>query len=179
MVATEADAVFYIGWDVDGWNCDKNKSSRDALVVLDSDRTLSGQPWRGNLRTAINQANTTAEWVQALLDCCQVAYSPNDLPSVVLAIDTPLGFSQAFRQLINGEGAAGPIADSATNSYLYRRTARYLFEQGLAPLSPVKDMIGSQATKGMHTLARFAPRSTQVGVWQGATFVPKDGVEYG
>ena len=179
MNSTLGGFAIYIGWDVGGWNCDKNKSSRDALVVLDANRTLLGQPWRGNLCAAINQANTTAEWVQALLDCCQVAYSPNDLPSVVLAIDTPLGFSQAFRQQSNGEGAAGSIADSATNPYLYRRTARYLFEQGLAPLSPVKDMIGSQATKGMHALARFAPRSAQVGVWQGATFVPKDGGEYG
>lgn len=25
-----------IGWDVGGWNCDKNPSSRDALVVLDA-----------------------------------------------------------------------------------------------------------------------------------------------
>ena len=179
MQADVPSNALYIGWDVGGWNCDKNKSSRDALVVLDANRTLLGQPWRGNLRNAINQANTTAEWVQALLDCCQVAYSPDDLPPVVLAIDTPLGFSQAFRQLINGEGAAGPIADSATNPYLYRRTARYLFEQGLAPLSPVKDMIGSQATKGMHALARFAPRPTQVEVWQGLIEGQIDGVTKG
>ena len=24
----------FIGWDVGGWNCDKNPTSRDALVVL-------------------------------------------------------------------------------------------------------------------------------------------------
>ena len=118
MNSTLGGFAIYIGWDVGGWNCDKNKSSRDALVVLDANRTLLGQPWRGNLCAAINQANTTAEWVQALLDCCQVAYSPDDLPSVILAIDTPLGFLQAFRQLINGEGAAGPI-----DAPHYRRAA--------------------------------------------------------
>ncbi|MBY6210357.1 hypothetical protein KUV95_02230 [Microbulbifer agarilyticus] len=30
-------------------------------------------------------------------------------------------------------------------------------------------MIGSQATKGMHVLARFAPEITTAGVWQGGS----------
>ena len=35
--AADASALF-IGWDVGGWNCDKNPASRDALVVLDAGR---------------------------------------------------------------------------------------------------------------------------------------------
>lgn len=31
----------FIGWDVGGWNCDRNASSRVALVVLDSERNIS------------------------------------------------------------------------------------------------------------------------------------------
>ena len=27
---------FYLGWDVGGWNCDKNALSRDALVLLNA-----------------------------------------------------------------------------------------------------------------------------------------------
>ncbi|MCO6429103.1 hypothetical protein [Nitrosomonas communis] len=45
------------------------------------------------------------------------------------------------------------------------RTERLLFGQGLAPLSPVKDMIGSQASKGMHVLARFSRQIASCGVW--------------
>ena len=59
MNSTLGGFAIYIGWDVGGWNCDKNKSSRDALVVLDANRTLLGQPWRGNLCAAINQANVS------------------------------------------------------------------------------------------------------------------------
>ena len=32
-------------------------------------------------------------------------------------------------------------------------------------MSAVKDMIGSQATKGMHALAKFAPKLARCGVW--------------
>jgi hypothetical protein len=47
-------SVFYISWDVGGWNCEKNANSRDALAILDADLNLIGQPWRGNLTDAIN-----------------------------------------------------------------------------------------------------------------------------
>ena len=30
-------AYFSIGWDVGGWNCDKNQRSRDAIVILNPD----------------------------------------------------------------------------------------------------------------------------------------------
>lgn len=157
------DAIF-VGWDVGGWNCDKNASSRDALVVLDRERNILGRPWRGNLRVAINEAGSTQEWVQALLRLCEVDIQ-GDCPPVVMAIDTPLGFSQSFLQLITGRGAAGDIGSSASNPYLFRYTEHFLFRHGLKPLSPIKDMIGSQATKGMHVLARFAPEVAAAGVW--------------
>lgn len=41
MTATACSELF-IGWDVGAWNCDKNPISRDALVVLDSQRNLMG-----------------------------------------------------------------------------------------------------------------------------------------
>lgn len=167
MLSSIPTDTLYIGWDVGGWNCERNANSRDALVVLDAQCNLLGKPWRGNLRSAINQASTTAEWIQSLLQCCQVEWQGNATPNVVLAIDTPLGFSLAFQQLITGNGAAGIIDDSATNPYLFRHTERFLFQHGLSPLSAIKDMIGSQATKGMHALAKFAPQQPAVGVWTG------------
>ncbi|AOS96150.1 hypothetical protein AUP74_00681 [Microbulbifer aggregans] len=168
MIDSSISGPLFIGWDVGGWNCDRNANSRDALVVLDSERNILGQPWRGNVRRLINEAANTQEWIQALLACCQIEASGSP-PSVMLAIDTPLGFSQAFRQLISGEGAAGTIETSADNPYLFRYTERILFQRGLTPLSPVKDMIGSQATKGMHALARFAPENPSVGIWTNGT----------
>jgi hypothetical protein len=34
-------------------------------------------------------------------------------------------------------------------------------------MSAVQDSIGSQASKGMHVIARFAPRIVECGVWSG------------
>ena len=165
MSGGSGSSRFFIGWDVGGWNCDTNGKSRDALVVLDAGLKLVGQPWRGNLRAAINEATDSSDWIRRLFALCRA-----DAPGasrVTLAIDTPLGFSEAFVRLVTQQGAAGEIGRSDTNPYLFRQTERFLFERGLKPLSAIKDMIGSQATKGMHVLARFAPVVARCGVWQG------------
>lgn len=157
-------SAFYVGWDVGGWNCDKNANSRDALVILDAALTIVGKPWRGNLRGHINEAPTSADWVGTLFSLCKAA-PPDAGAQVTLAIDTPLGFSEAFVRLVTGLESAGPVESSETNPYLFRQTERFLFERGLKPLSAIKDMIGSQATKGMHVLSKFVPRVTSCGVW--------------
>jgi predicted nuclease with RNAse H fold len=88
-----------------------------------------------------------------------------------MGIDTPLGFSRPFIDLITNFAAIEPIGTSETNPYLYRQTELHLFRKGLRPLSSIKDMIGSQATKGMHVLARFAPLVKSCGLWtDGAGF---------
>lgn len=161
---SELSDSLFIGWDVGGWNCDHNPKSRDAIAVFDSHLTLVGKPWRGSLRLTINDSANSDEFIHNLLALCAV-YPTAQPANVTLAIDTPLGFSAEFLELISGLGYAEPIGESATNNYLYRQTERYLFLQGLKPLSPIKDMIGSQATKGMHVLAKFAPRVLRCGVW--------------
>jgi hypothetical protein len=154
---------FFIGWDVGGWNCDRNKKSRDAIVILDSRLSPIGKPWRGNLRTVINESSDTQTFLQKLFTLCASQYpGPTQ---VTLAIDTPLGFSEQFVALVTGYRHTEPLEHSGNNPYLFRRTERYLFERGLRPLSAVKDMIGSQATKGMHVLAKFAPRTECCGIW--------------
>lgn len=164
MIDTDCSRLF-IGWDVGAWNCDKNRSSRDALVVIDSQRSLIGRSWRGSLRREINQSVDTGDFLLRVLSLCGIEGHDQSTP-VVLAIDTPLGFSQGFVDLlVNGHVAAGTINRSSENPYLFRRTERFLFERGLSPLSALKDMIGSQATKGMHVLARFAPQIETCGVW--------------
>lgn len=155
---------FFIGWDVGGWNCDHNGKSRDAIVILDSTLAIVGKPWRGNLRTHINESTNANDWIRKLFALCAADQSI-DAEHVALAIDTPLGFSEEFVSLVTGLQCVGPLESSDTNSYLFRQTERYLFEQGLKPLSAIKDMIGSQATKGMHVLAKFAPITKSCGVW--------------
>ena len=156
-------ASCFIGWDVGGWNCDKNGKSRDAIVILNSSLSIVGKPWRGNLRAHINKANTTSEWIQMLFTLCGSTIGKE--AHCVMGIDTALGFSDEFVRLVTDRVGAGEIETSATNPYLFRRTEHFLFEQGLTPLSAIKDMIGSQATKGMHTLAKFAPHIQSCGIW--------------
>lgn len=155
----------HIGWDVGGWNCDKNPKSRDAIVILDKNRQVLGIPWRGNLRNTINGANSSAEWISAILALCQVNWSDEHLPKVTMAIDTPLGFSDEFRQLLNGVASLDTATESTANRYLFRHTERFLSEHGLTPLSAIKDMIGSQATKGMHVLSKLSLKPSSPGIW--------------
>jgi hypothetical protein len=159
---------FFIGWDVGGWNCDNNQKSRDAIVILNAKLALLGQPWRGNLRAYINEATTTVEWIRTLFFLCETEF-PDDAGQATLAIDTPLGFSEPFVRLVTASEWAGQSGQSQANPYLFRQTEQYLFQQGLTPLSAIKDMIGSQATKGMHVLAKFAPTLASCGVWTDGT----------
>ncbi|BAN49352.1 hypothetical protein [Metapseudomonas resinovorans] len=122
-------------------------------------------PWRGNLRRPINQAVDSTDFVARLLSVCEVDPESVATAPVVLAIDTPLAFSSAFIELLVQGRAVTSIEGSASNPYLFRHTERFLFERGISPLSAVKDMIGSQATKGIHVLARFAPHIEACGIW--------------
>lgn len=158
---------YSIGWDVGGWNCDHNSNSRDALVILDAAGHLVGRPWWGNLRTHINAAQDTSAFVSQLFALCQATWPEDQQPPVVLGVDTPLGFSDALLQLAASprQPTVHPVEASASNPYLFRFTERYLLTRGITPLSAVKDMIGSQATKGLHVVGRFAAQSLACGVW--------------
>ncbi len=72
-----------IGWDVGAWNCDKNPTSRDALVVLDSQRKLVGKPWRGSLRRLINQSTDTDDFLRRLLGLCELEGHAQSAPVVL------------------------------------------------------------------------------------------------
>ncbi|MDU0356225.1 hypothetical protein RS130_22150 [Paraglaciecola aquimarina] len=153
---------YFVGWDVGGWNCSKNRNSRDAIVILDTQGQIIGLPWRGNLSSIIHDSSTQKEFINALFDLCKTEYIGGNL---TLAIDTPLGFSQDLCDLITGKITDCDTA-SALNPYLFRHTERYLAEWGYTPLSAIKDMIGSQSTKGIHTLTKFIPNIKETGIWQ-------------
>ncbi|MBF9060727.1 DUF429 domain-containing protein [Rhodobacterales bacterium HKCCSP123] len=156
---------YYVGWDVGGWNCDKNPNSRDAIVILDANGAATGSSWRGNLTKYINAAAKTHEFLDQLFAICgRRDFDPRD-HRVVLAIDAPLGFPEAFQRLLSLNAVSAEIGTSASNEYLFRTTERRLVDEGVQPLSAIKDMIGSQATKAMHVIGKFAPSSPEVGVW--------------
>lgn len=156
---------YYVGWDVGGWNCDKNQKSRDAIVILNASRRQVGKEWRGNLRTMLAQSASAADWLGELFRLCVTEYPGAGTP-VTVAIDTPLGFSREFVKLVTRQGFTEPTETSGDNRYLFRATERHILQvYGKQALSAVKDMIGSQATKGMHALAKFAPMRESLGVW--------------
>ena len=167
---------YYVGWDVGGWNCDKNPNSRDAISILDENLKLVGKPWRGNLKSIFNNALSQTDLIKSLFALCQVqselGTQTNQNIHLYFGIDTPLGFSDEFRQLLtNPARFLSAIDGYADNAYVFRQTDRYLFSLGLKPLSPINDMIGSQATKGIHFLNKFigvAPIAK--GVWSREQF---------
>lgn len=156
--------AYFIGWDVGGWNCDKNSKSRDAIVILDSNLNVVGMPWRGNLTKEINDARDAADWIGRLFSLCR-SKAPAERSIIVMAIDTPLGFPDGLVRLAANRLPTTAAGASRDNPYLFRATERFLSDHGLSPLSAIKDMIGSQATKGIHTLARFVPKLTGCGAW--------------
>jgi hypothetical protein len=161
--------TYYIGWDVGGWNCDKNSNSRDAIIVLDKEgNIISSVKARGNLRTLINTLGTGTAFIQGLFAFAAVPLPFEETDNVVLAIDTPLGYSTEFIDLITEYKLFGKIGDFQENRYLFRATERFLYERGHTPLSAVNHMIGAQSTKGIHVISKFARKISEIGVWQDA-----------
>lgn len=151
----------FVGWDVGGWHCDRNRESRDALVVLtvdaDGQPVLTGKAWRGSLRATLLR-HSGLNLVRAMLRHCDV--SLDGAEAVMIAIDAPLGWPRAMLELANGGGLTEVSDRDFENPYTRRETELNLIRQGFAPLSNVRDMIGSQSTKAMHFLraADLAPQ---------------------
>ncbi len=152
---------FFVGWDVGGWHCDRNRESRDAIAVLairdDGQPQLIGRAWRGSLRQVLTK-HRGIETVRAILRLCDVAIDDDD--EVLFAIDAPLGWPTAMLALAAG-GVSAEVSDRDNeNPYTRRETELDLIQQGFLPLSNVRDMIGSQSTKAIHFLrvAELVPR---------------------
>lgn len=163
--------VYYIGWDVGAWNCTKNSKSCDALVILNEDGQLEGT-FRGSLGDILRNAQRAEDLLMLFLKLCKLDYKKE---KVVMAIDTPLGYSQSFMELITQYNTSDlKSTEYIDNPYLFRKTEKHIFEakikrengKNIRPLSAVNDMIGSQSTKGIHFLSKFAPLISETGVWK-------------
>jgi len=155
----------FIGWDVGAWNCDRNRESRDALCALDlsdSGPVLVGTPWRGNLRDLL-VAHAGHDLVAALLRRLDVG--ADESRHVRFAIDTPLAWPRRMLELVTAGTCIDVPIQADNNPYLFRVQEVSLFGHEQRPLSVVRDMIGSQSTKGIHFLHRAQLAPMTVGVW--------------
>lgn len=160
---------YFVGWDVGAWGCRSSSSSQDSLVALTcqgQEPNLVGSIWRGNLRDALQTNDTLAEIINGK---CKVTISATD--TITVAIDTPLGFPADTVALLTNSKAMNPtLAPHSENSFVFRRTEMWLAQHRFPPLSAIKDMIGSQSTKGMFLLQKFQLKrpEKECGIWMGS-----------
>ncbi len=155
----------FLGWDVGAWNCDRNRESRDALCALEMGKSgpvLVGKPWRGNVRDLL-VAHNGSTLVDALLLRLDVAADTRR--HLTVAIDTPLGWPRRMIELVTSGAVVDVPPEADKNPYLFRTQDLTLFAKGHRPLSMVRDMIGSQSTKGIHFLQRARLIPVASGVW--------------
>jgi hypothetical protein len=98
----------------------------------------------------------------------QIQFDPHD--TYVIGIDTPLGLPEAVQWHVTKEALPRVVEKRAShNPYLYRKCEQHLAEKRFPSLSAIKDMIGSQSTKGIHFLRKLQLQTdaNAVGVWKG------------
>ena len=163
---------YRIGWDVGAWHCTRHKGSQDALValeVIDGAPRIFGNWWRDNLSDHLHLEGD--ELLLKVLSLCGI--SPTQSAELTIAIDTPLGWPNAMMTLAAGGAAASVPADDAENRYTRRQTEIELAIEARTamrsdrPFSAVRDMIGSQSTKGLHFLRAAGLNADTPGVWRG------------
>lgn len=155
----------FLGWDVGGWNCDRNLKSRDALCALelgDSGPAVVGKAWRGNVRDLL-VAHEGSALVDAMLQ--RLGLAADESTHVTVAIDAPLGWPARMIDLVTQGALVDVPPEADKNPYLFRAQDLALFTMGHRPLSMVRDMIGSQSTKGIHFLQQARLRRIATGVW--------------
>lgn len=173
---------YYIGWDVGAWHCkekSKEDKSQDAIAILDEGRNLIKGIWEGNLKDHILKAVKEVEpknrveyflttlFGEKITDKKIGFYSENEF---FIAIDTPLGWTKAFRELLimwsdNKNDHVLNLGEmgSKNNNPLLTRQTEERFDN---PLSVIQDQIGSQSTKAMYLLSSFKPNRISTGVWK-------------
>jgi len=168
---------YYIGWDVGAWHCeDTGKGSKDAITILDANRHLIGSIWEGNLTEVIrktvieNEAKRTSFFIEEIFSLCEAKAEYKKDASFCIAIDTPLGWTKSFLELLtmwsynknNDVLNIGNMRTKNENRLLTRETENLLG----GALSAIQDQIGSQSTKAMYLLSSFKPSRPFTGVWK-------------
>ena len=145
--------VLGIGWDVGGWR----GNGQGIAVVEWADNSPQ---WLGS-PTSFSLSNLVEDWGVDDLVRRSWPEAPQDILNnreVVLAIDAPLGFPIAFRDLLGG--GPGPSIDlknpEIENRLAYRETDRNIHRTfRKRPLSASFDRIGNPATVAIFARAIF------------------------
>lgn len=171
---------YYIGWDVGAWHCKKDSKSKDAFAIIDENRNLIGNLWETNggtdLKSIIHETvdkdkyKRTSFFIKKIFSLCgeEEKYDEDDF--FCIAIDTPLGWTSSFRELLtmwssntfDKDLQLGDM-DSKNNNPLLTRKTEKRFDN---PLSVIQDQIGSQSTKAMYLLSLLKPHKINTGVWK-------------
>jgi predicted nuclease with RNAse H fold len=146
--------VLAVGWDVGGWCGDKQ-----AVAVAEWKDGRPSFVHPGTARFRIDALDET----NGLLSMLRLAWENPpaiifDHYRVVLAIDAPLGFPLAFRDLVTGEVPETlPEAKEIDNRFAYRECDRHIYKQfGKKPLSASFDRLGNNATVAIFWARRWA-----------------------
>lgn len=160
-----AQEALYIGWDVGGWEGD-----RDGLAVLQwhhhGHLELCGEPKHVRLADRIKEGLSVD-------DLLEVADASQPWRRVVIGVDAPLGWPAEFVRLVGGglrdsnpylPGGSGEIK----NRLAYRLTDRVVHDRcGKKPLSGAFDKLGGNATKAI-TVCQLLHKNA------GAVVVPQE-----
>jgi hypothetical protein len=170
--------TYYIGWDVGAWHCDKNTKSQDCLwVIRSNDKDNSGIHRRLCIREQFN-GNNVIEFLNNVFDNDEdrkINFGQDD--EIFIAIDAVLCWPKYFIELI-GNGSVennilSKINEAINNPFLYRETERIVYRETERivgkkhkPLSAVQGQIGSQSTKAIFFLKKYAFMKDTPGVWK-------------
>lgn len=85
---------------------------------------------------------------QAIAELCEAEVDLTSASAVVVGIDAPLGFPQAYAALVAGDpGRSYRPARDIEDRFAYRDAERYIFETfGKKPMSAPHNMLGANAT---------------------------------
>ena len=155
-------AKYYVGWDVGAWHCDKNKNSKDAIVIQE-ENSNEVFLFYGNVKNFFSVKSLDDFFKVIFPDC--IAAGENEYN---IAVDAVLGWPEKFIALITGKkeeiNTKEIPVSKIENHFLLRECERELCGLGIQPLSSVQDMLGSQSTKVLFFLHKF-DFCNQEGVW--------------
>ena len=154
-MSSNNSSIIAIGWDVRGW-----RGNQQAVAVLKLDAlTQVFQWWISDdfqFKTGM-QLSLSSLLEPAIGDNYEAVISNVD--RVILGIDAPLAFSQAFtRLLIDDNSEYLPSCSQMDNPLAYRKCERWIKdEHSKTPLSAAFDKLGNGATLAIsltHTLKK-------------------------
>ena len=150
--------IYYVGWDVGAWHCDKNTNSRDAIAVLDENGKEVNIK-RKVVRCELNETSIFSFLNKYFGD--SNLFKKEDF--FIFAIDAVFCLPIGVQEI--------PIhsapEDYKSNPFLFRLTEQFVKEKtGNQCRSMIQDKIGSQATKIMFFLKHFSFKQKEIGVWK-------------